>query len=132
MPTSPTATDHPAADTPVGIAYDPVFSYQVTAGLGRYNGSYVQSLQGRKEIAPYTVVPYSLQAIVYNLVTISMHSAAGTPPPTNYSSAPVIQIDDAPSVHFDFAPGLRGRSFAAEDCTVFGALGDKSLEIVSS
>ncbi|KAL6232432.1 hypothetical protein BDW75DRAFT_242960 [Aspergillus navahoensis] len=142
------------ADTDIGVAYVPVFDYEVTAGIGHFNGSYVGSyielLQDREREAgsgyPYTVVPYWMQAVVNNLVTSPMHSIAGRPvpvgaciehecdsyllpggligaspwPPTEHPSAPVVRMDDAPSVQLDFAAGLRGHSFSEDDCTVFG------------
>ncbi|KAL4789329.1 hypothetical protein BDV19DRAFT_395148 [Aspergillus venezuelensis] len=139
------------ADTSVDVTYRTAFTYPVTAGIGQFNGSYVRSfidlLQGREEAPPYIIMPYSIQAIVYNLVVNPMHSVAGVPvpvgactdnacdsylfpggligatpwPPTNHSSAPVIQIDDAPAVQLDFSSGLNGHSFSGNDCTLFGA-----------
>ncbi|KAL4939924.1 hypothetical protein BDV06DRAFT_197802 [Aspergillus oleicola] len=138
------------ADTSVGVAYKPVFDYRVAAGVGRFNGSYVHSyiqlLQDREAGYPYAIVPYTVQAMVNNLVTTPMHTVAGKPvpvaacadndcesyllpgglmtttpwPPTNYSSAPVVQINNAPTVQLDFASGLSGHSFSEDDCTVYG------------
>ncbi|KAL4994396.1 hypothetical protein BDV10DRAFT_189064 [Aspergillus recurvatus] len=140
------------ADTDIGAVYEPVFNYEVTAGVGQFNGSYVGSyielLQDRETGSgySYTVVPYWMQAVVNNLVTNPMHSVAGRPvpagacvehecdsyllpggligaspwPPTNHPSAPMVRMDDAPSVQLDFAAGLRGHSFSEDECTVFG------------
>ncbi|KAL4744267.1 hypothetical protein BDW72DRAFT_199769 [Aspergillus terricola var. indicus] len=68
------------ANTDMGVVYDPVLTYNATAGVGEFNGSYVReyigNLQDREAEYPYTVVPYWMQAIVNNLVTSPMHSAA--------------------------------------------------------
>ncbi|KAL4904201.1 hypothetical protein BDW74DRAFT_179291 [Aspergillus multicolor] len=139
------------ADTSVGIAYDPVYSYAVTAGNGQFNGStvrpYIDLLSGKDQGYQYTIVPYWMQAVVNNLVTTPMHSAAGQPvrvaacaenecdsyllpggligatpwPPTNYSSAPVIQMTAAPTVQLNFSSGLNGHIFFEDDCRLFGA-----------
>ncbi|KAL4876794.1 hypothetical protein BJY04DRAFT_222803 [Aspergillus karnatakaensis] len=141
----------PVADTSIGITHTPVFSYPVTAGNGQFNGStvrpYIELLQGRDQGYEYTIVPYWMQAVVNNLVTTPMHSAAGEPvpvaacaelhcnsyllpggvvgatpwPPTNYSSAPVIEIIDAPTFQIDFAPELNGHSFSEDECSLYGA-----------
>ncbi|KAL3481487.1 hypothetical protein BJX99DRAFT_253411 [Aspergillus californicus] len=139
------------ADTSVGITYAPVFSYPVTAGNGQFNGStvqpYIDLLQGRDKGYEYTIVPYWMQAAVNNLVATPMHTAAGYPvpvaacaenecdsyllpggvigatpwPPTNYSSAPVIRMNDVPTVQLDFSPGLNGHLFSKDECTLYGS-----------
>ncbi|KAL3477565.1 hypothetical protein BJX99DRAFT_257378 [Aspergillus californicus] len=142
------------ANTSIGVKYGSVFDYQVTAGVGQFNGSYVrpyvQLLQDRNPNYPWTIVPYSMQAIVYNLVINPIHSIGSTPspvsecteddprcdsyllpgglftatpwPPTNHPEAPMIQMVDVPSCQVDFKAGLNeADAFLGEDCTVFGA-----------
>ncbi|KAL4756288.1 uncharacterized protein BDW70DRAFT_164642 [Aspergillus foveolatus] len=69
----------------MGVVYDPVLTYDATAGVGEFNGSYVPeyigNLQDREAEYPYTIVPYWMQAIVNNLVTSPMHSVASKPVP---------------------------------------------------
>lgn len=128
-----------------------MYTYNVTAGVGPFNGSYVGSyIQGLRDLAPdykYQVVPYSNLAIVYNLVVNPMHSLVSPPinckgnlcdsylltgglvmttpwPPTNYSEHPVVEVYKAPATQIDFERGLhQGDSFSNADCSVFGADG---------
>jgi hypothetical protein len=96
----------------------------------------------------YTVVPYSILAIVYNLVVNPMHSLVSSPvrcnrgacdsylltgglvmttpwPPTNLTQYPVVEVYNAPATQIDFERGLdQGDAFSnATDCSVFGAEG---------
>ncbi|PMD53218.1 uncharacterized protein K444DRAFT_703764, partial [Hyaloscypha bicolor E] len=54
------------------IEYDPVHTYEVTAGVGAFNGSYVHSfLEGLQSSQPgyvHTIAPFILMAMSYNLV----------------------------------------------------------------
>jgi hypothetical protein len=140
------------ADTSMGIAYDRIFNYRVTAGIGPLNSSYVprylQHLQNLETGYSHVVVPYSVQAIVFNLVTNPVHSVARRPvrigacaqdhcdsyllrgglisatpwPPIMKPSAPVIQFVDTPACQIDFQDGLRaGDVFSDHDWTLSGA-----------
>ncbi|KAL2852043.1 hypothetical protein BJY01DRAFT_244659 [Aspergillus pseudoustus] len=140
------------ADTSMGMTYDGVFEYPVTAGVGSFNGSYVsryiEYLRGLEPGYEHTVVPYSVQAIVFNLVTNPLHSVASRPvrvgacvqdecdsyllpgglitatpwPPLMEPSAPVIHIVDTPACQIDFRNSLsNGDAFSEQDCSVFGA-----------
>ncbi|KAL5343520.1 hypothetical protein BJX70DRAFT_394076 [Aspergillus crustosus] len=123
----------------MGVVYEHVLDYNVTAGVGQFNGSYVHeyigNLQNREAGYPYTVVPYWMQAIVNNLVTSPMHSVASIPvpvaartyqheslAPTDHPSAPVIQITNASSTQLDFRNDINQEDpFSGEDCNVYGA-----------
>ncbi|KAL4877496.1 hypothetical protein BJY04DRAFT_222054 [Aspergillus karnatakaensis] len=136
----------------MGVAYESVFDYNATAGVGQFNGSYVDeyigNLQDREAGYPFTVVPYWMQAIVNNLVTSPMHAVTSIPvpiaacaehdcdsyllpgglinmspwPPTNHPAAPVIQVDNAPSIQLDFRSDISQEDvFSDEDCNIYGS-----------
>jgi hypothetical protein len=135
----------------LAVEYAPVYTYNVTAGVGPFNGSYVRSyVQQLQNLDPqykYQVVPYSIYAIVYNLVVNPMHSLVSSPvrcgagtacdsylltgglvmttpwPPINYTENPLVEIYNASATQIDFERGLRpGDAFSdADDCSVYGA-----------
>ena len=140
------------AKTKLEVVYESVMSYNVTAGVGPFNGSYVQeyleTVQKTDQGYRYVVLPYSTLITASNLVVNPMHSTAvdavtcgdnricnsyllsgglimTTPwPPTNYTSYPVITIRDVPSIQIDFVRGVDNDTFNyAEDCSVFGEAG---------
>ncbi|KAL3458892.1 hypothetical protein BJX64DRAFT_291799 [Aspergillus heterothallicus] len=139
------------ADTSMGMTYNSVQSYTVTAGVGPFNGSYVaryrQRLQDMETGYQHTIVPFSVQAIVYNLVTNPLHSVAGHPvptgacvrdacdsyllpgglisgtpwPPLMKQWAPVIEFPKVPACQIDFRNGNDdGDVFSDQDCSAFG------------
>jgi hypothetical protein len=129
--------------------YESMNSYEVTAGVGQFNGSYVPDyLKKYKDInqdyGP-AVLPYSNVITASNLVVNPMHSTAIDPvacednrechsylfsgglimttpwPPTDYPSYPVITIARVPTIQINFVRGIHNDSFYdGEDCTVFG------------
>lgn len=138
--------------TSVGVEYTPVYTYNVTAGLGPFNGSYVSSyISQLQNLVPeynFTVVPYTVFAIVYNLVVNPMHSLVSRPircqgidcdsylmtggllmttpwPPINHVDLPTIQIYNVSGIQIEFERGLpSGDGFVdTKDCSVFGADG---------
>jgi len=137
--------------TSLVTSYNPVYLYDVTAGVGRFNASsvpeYLEFLQSLTPEYNKTVVPYSIYSMVQGLVVNKMHSVASpsvncgdrvcdsylftgglimtTPlPPTSFPEYPVIQVHDAPTTQLEFSRGLEGNdSFEDGDCSVFGAEG---------
>jgi hypothetical protein len=63
--------------------YVPVHTYEVTAGVGAFNGSYVHSfLEGLQSSQPgyvHTIVPFNLMAMSYNLVGNPMQATVAEP-----------------------------------------------------
>ncbi|KAF4609463.1 hypothetical protein G7Y89_g15853 [Cudoniella acicularis] len=63
----------------LATSFDPIYKYNVTAGVGQFNGSYVisylQHLQDLEPDYPYIILPYNMLAIAYNLVGNSMHAS---------------------------------------------------------
>ena len=138
------------ARTQLMTVYKSVQTYNVTAGVGQFNGSYVapylQQFQTTNPGYEYTVLPYSTIVTASGLVVNPMHSTAISPvtcdkgrtchgylisgglimttpwPPTNWTSYPVVTIQKVPAIQIDFINGLYNDSFVdSEDCTVFGA-----------
>ncbi|KAF2470127.1 uncharacterized protein BDR25DRAFT_152192, partial [Lindgomyces ingoldianus] len=131
----------------VVTAYDPVFTYKVTAGVGQFNGSYVSRyLDMLKNVTaeyPYQIVPYSVLQGVSSLVGNSMHvinapkidcpecdsylltgGVIMTTPwyPTGYSSYPLVNIDKVPASQIQFRRGMNSTdSFQDEDCDIYGS-----------
>jgi hypothetical protein len=73
------------ANTEMGTAYEPVFNYNATAGVGQFNGSYARdyigNLQNNAPGYPYSIVPYWIQATVNDLIISPLHSVASKPVP---------------------------------------------------
>ena len=127
--------------------YDTAVSYNVTAGVGPFNGSlvrpflsYVSSLSPEY---PFKVIPYSYYAVVYNLVANSMFSTVAAPLgchgercaayllsggvimatpwiPAGNDSYPMVKLDMVPSMQLEFS-GQRSLAFEDQDCESFGA-----------
>ncbi|KAG4439159.1 hypothetical protein IFR05_005358 [Cadophora sp. M221] len=69
--------------TSLRTEYDPVYTYEVTAGIGAFNGSYVRSfLDDLRNSQPgynSTIVPFNLMAMSYNLVGNPMQATIAKP-----------------------------------------------------
>ncbi|KAF3021005.1 hypothetical protein E8E14_010619 [Neopestalotiopsis sp. 37M] len=130
------------------VIYDTLKSYQVTAGVGPFNGSLVQPfidfLQHTQEGYPYQVLPYGYYAPVYNLVINPMFSGLVDPvqcsglsecdsylmsgglemvtPWIESSDAgfPLVRIVDVPSVQLEFQALPRQYQFSTSDCDILG------------
>ncbi|KAF2122772.1 hypothetical protein BDV96DRAFT_639340 [Lophiotrema nucula] len=128
-------------------AYDVTQTYDVTAGVGQFNGSYVSSyLDMLKGINPeynYTIVPSEHLLNSYSLVGSSMHSMSVHPtscqtcdsyllpggiymttpwPPEGHEEYPLIDINDAPALRVDFERGMDAKDgFTDEDCSTYGS-----------
>ncbi|KAI1967016.1 hypothetical protein LOZ58_000509 [Ophidiomyces ophidiicola] len=136
------------ANTSLATGYDALYSYNVTAGVGQFNGSfvepYLQKLQNLTPEYPYRIISYTTLSTAYNLVVNPMHSVIIPPisckedgcdsyllsgglvmttpwPPTDHPSHPVIQIYNVPSTQIEFRRNIdEGESFLNDDCTMFG------------
>jgi len=140
------------ARTRLEVEYKSVKMYNVTAGVGEFNGSYIpeylQQFQDNNAGYKHSVLPYSTVVTASNLVVNPMHSTAIDPvicndgrachgylmsgglimttpwPPIDYPSYPVVTIRNAPSTQIDFVRGIHNDTFVdSEDCLVFGADG---------
>lgn len=140
------------ARTRLELMYEPVMSYNVTAGVGQFNGSfipeYLQRFQDNNAGYEYAILPYSTVITASNLIVNPMHSTAIDPvsceverkchgylmsgglamttpwPPEDYKSHPVITIKNTPSTQIDFVRGIHNDSFDdLQDCSTFGGEG---------
>ncbi|KMU73562.1 hypothetical protein CISG_10104 [Coccidioides immitis RMSCC 3703] len=136
------------ANTSLMTGYDSVYTYNATAGVGQFNGSfvqpYLQKLQNLSPQYPYRVVPYTALSMLYDFVVNPMHSVVGDPiachdkdcdsylltgglimttpwPPLSHPSESVIKIYDVPSTQIEFKRRISERDiFMDKDCMVFG------------
>ncbi|ORY14471.1 hypothetical protein BCR34DRAFT_560515, partial [Clohesyomyces aquaticus] len=130
-------------------AYDPVFEYDVTAGVGQFDGSYIsKSMENLKNVSPgypFQIVPFSVIATVYSLVSNSMLAINAAPincdgcdsylltggvmsatpwVPTGYDAYPLVNIERIPASHIQFRGGMSQEdAFRNEDCDVYGSGG---------
>ena len=128
--------------TSVITAYSPIDTFNVTAGTGKFNGSFVEPFLESIE----NVVPYWALASTYNFVKNPLFSIPSQPiscpnrgtqcdsylfpggtylmypqpsPPPSANSTIIIR--DAPGTQIDFAQGLDASDrFLSQDCTVYG------------
>ncbi|KAI1846979.1 hypothetical protein JX266_006854 [Neoarthrinium moseri] len=130
------------------VIYDTLNIHNVTAGVGSFQGSYVQPfidfLQGTQEGYPYEVLPYGYYAPVYNLVINPMFSSLTDPIRCSGnncysyllsgglemvtpwisledSSFPLIQIHDVPSIQLEYTSLSDYHRFSSTDCSILGS-----------
>ncbi|KAF2464221.1 uncharacterized protein BDR25DRAFT_159442, partial [Lindgomyces ingoldianus] len=130
-------------------AYDPVFEYDVTAGVGQFDGSYIPRFMEKvKNISPeypHQIVPFSVISTIYSLVGNSMY-ATNAPPldcdgcdsylltggvflatpwiPIGYDSYPLVNIEKVQASQIQFRGGMHETdAFRNEDCDVYGSEG---------
>jgi hypothetical protein len=134
-------------------AYDSGHTYEVTAGVGQFNGSYVpRYLEKIKAVEPsyrYQVVPSTILAASYSLVWNSLHVINGAPIecascdaylltggvilttpfiPEGYDKYPLVNIDNAPATQVQFERGMaKADGFQDENCSVYGGSGNITL-----
>lgn len=141
------------AKTDTDVVMHSISSYNVTAGIGSFQGAYVseflQQLQETNAGYNQTILPYSIITSSSQLTINSRHSlktapvdcnktqecdsyllpgglAMSTPwPPTDHADYPLITIHGAPATQIDFERNLEPEpSFdIAQDCLVFGSQG---------
>ncbi|KAK3315493.1 hypothetical protein B0H66DRAFT_642710 [Apodospora peruviana] len=133
--------------------YDTVLTYNVTAGIGPFNASYVDPFfENLKSLSPgYThqVLPYSSYAAVHDLIAnpalvsdsspvqcpessacdsyfLSGGIAMTTPwmPSMPFASQRLARVTDVQGIQFDFEAGSGdGYNFSSADCETYGAEG---------
>lgn len=138
--------------TRLQVVYGSAAPYNVTAGVGQFNGSYIpeylQRFQTTNDGYGFAVLPYSTVITASNLVINPMHSTPIDPvacqsdrvchgflisgglmmttpwPPVDEPSYPVVSVRDAPATQIDFVRGIHNDAFDdANDCTTFGGEG---------
>jgi hypothetical protein len=119
----------PIVNTSVETVYKSTYSYKAAAGIGPFEGSYVdvyrESLRIRNLNRTDDVVPYTTLAVAHGLIVNPMHSISSQhascdnvecdsyilpgglvnsspKPPLNLTDNPVILLDEVPSYRIDF------------------------------
>jgi hypothetical protein len=134
-------------------AYDSGHTYDVTAGVGQFNGSYVtRYLEAIKAVEPsykYQVVPSTVLATSYSMVWNSLHVISGAPIgcascdayllsggvtlttpwiPQGFDSYPLVNVDNAPASQVQFERGMaKTDGFSDENCSLYGGTGNIKL-----
>ena len=138
--------------TSIVTVYDTALTYNVTAGIGPFNASYINPFfDNLKELSPgypYQVLPYTSYAMVFNLV-VNPTQASASPPiqcPTNSTCdsyflsggmamttpwipdvsapSPMAMLPDVQGIQLDFQAGSGTDDlFSKSDCETYGADG---------
>ncbi len=130
--------------------YDTMLTYNVTAGVGPFNASYVQPyFDQQRALAPgypFQVLPYSSYAMVNNLVVNPTYSTISAPVscsgacdsyllsggllmatpwvPSGYGTFPDVKIDHVASIQLDFERDLGAApAFSDADCSTYASGG---------
>lgn len=129
-------------NTKVATVYDPVLTFNATAGAGSFNGSFVTTALERVN----GTITYQALAYAYNFVTNNQFSIMASPvscfggcdsyifpgalwslnpaPPDNSPPDAVVKIYSSPAIQMDFMKDLSdGDTFSEQDCTVYGENG---------
>ncbi|KAK8071283.1 hypothetical protein PG997_011486 [Apiospora hydei] len=134
----------------VDTVYETALSYNVTAGVGPFNGSLVRPFLGFLDSLapdyPYTTVPYNYYAMAGGLVAYPTFGVVAEPiycngagcfsylltgglemaipaVPQGYPEYPLVRIANAPAVQMEFTHRKEYEDFNKRDCSVFGAPG---------
>jgi len=137
--------------TSLVTVFDTAESYDVTAGTGSFDGSFVNGffdfLHDKASAYPFSIVPYSYYGIVWNLVTNPVYStvvdpiyckpipgslhcasyllsgglAMMTPWPEGFADHPLVFIKDVPAVQLEFEGRSGGTKFDKKECQILGA-----------
>jgi hypothetical protein len=135
----------PIVNTSVETVYRSTYSYTAAAGIGPFEGSYVdvyrENLRIRNLNRTDDVVPYSTLAVAHGLIVNPMHSinsdhagcddencdsyilpgglANSSPlPPSNITDDPVVLLKDVPSYRIDFQRDTT-EDIADKDCDLY-------------
>ncbi|KAK8135657.1 hypothetical protein PG984_003597 [Apiospora sp. TS-2023a] len=128
--------------------YDTAFTYPVTAGVGRFNGSLVGPfktfLHTLRPGYPYETIPYNYLALAYTLVVNPLLTTVAEPRrctiepcisyllsgglthvipwvPRDHADYSLVRVRHAPSIQADFSgPLAKNISFHHDDCDIFG------------
>lgn len=142
-------SDSRKVNTSLTTVYDTAETFNVTAGVGPFNGSLVQPfmnfLQSTAPGYPYAILPFTYFAAVYILVVNPLISTISEPvhcvgtgcvsyllsgglemvapwQNSEHAGYPMVKIENAPSMQFDFS-GPVDSAFSESDCDVFGQQG---------
>ncbi|KAK0654852.1 hypothetical protein B0T16DRAFT_383864 [Cercophora newfieldiana] len=136
-------------NTTIITVYDTAHTYNATAGVGPFNTSlvepFIKQLNSMSPPSyPYQILPFSIYAVVYNLMANPWYSTVMEPIscpdpagrcesyllsggtllmepaiPSGYDSFPFVKVDNVPAVQLEFTPSSN-HSFSDSDCQVFG------------
>ncbi|PVH96288.1 hypothetical protein DM02DRAFT_688314 [Periconia macrospinosa] len=135
--------------TSVVTAYDSVTEYNVTAGVGQFNGSLVpraiERFRNTTPDYPYQILPFSTISSIYSLVGNSVYSTNAPPidcegcdsylltggvimttswMPAGFDAYPLVSVGKLPATQIQFRRTIpESESFQNEDCDVFGREG---------
>ncbi|KAK0616412.1 hypothetical protein B0T14DRAFT_568017 [Immersiella caudata] len=137
------------ARTSLITVFDTATVYDVTAGIGPFNGSYVLPFLAKwHDVDNVTTVPYSYSSVVHNLITNTLFSTVGDPiqcqrsnrdlecasyilsgglsmaapwTPSGMPDYPLVRIPKVPAIQLEFQGRSGLKSFATDDCTLFGS-----------
>lgn len=129
------------------MTYQSRHSYDAAAGVGTFDGSlvgsYIQNLQQMQPDYPLKIMPYSTQAIVYNLLTNSLYTVVHPPVkctksscqsflmsggtmlttpwiPPGYTDPDVVVVKNTMCRQFDFQKGnFAENAFEDADCELY-------------
>jgi len=129
--------------------YDTATTYNVTAGVGLFNGSlvapFIENLHKTAPGYPFETMPYSYYMLSSNLVANPLYSTWSDPVqcdhqagecdsyvlsggvvmstpwiPTGYANHPLVKIEETPVLQLDFLRGNGTTNFRDTDCLYFG------------
>lgn len=142
--------------TEVTTVYDTALTYNVTAGVGHFNGSlvrlyldYIHSLDTGYQ---YRVLPYNNFAVVYNLVTNPTYATSSAPvqckqtldrscfsyllsggavmatpwDSQSHLDYPMIRLEKVPAIQVEFQKVFE-KSFTEKDCDLFEGPGNQAI-----
>lgn len=130
-------------------AYDQVHEYNVTAGVGQFDGSYIprymEMLKNLSDGYRPQIVPFSVLSTVYSLVGNPMYGTNTAPlecdgcdsylltggvflatpwMPTGYDAYPLVNIDRIQAIQLEFKGWMSEEDgFRNEDCDIYGSKG---------
>jgi hypothetical protein len=134
-------------NTSFDAAYRSDFTYNVTAGVGQFNGSYIHPyiewLQSREPGTRLKILPFSTQTQACNIIANPNYSTAQSPigctgslcqsyllsggllmttpwPPTNRAGSPSVVVKNVISQHIEFQEEVEpGVLFQEDDCSSY-------------
>jgi hypothetical protein len=130
--------------------FDTAESYNVTAGVGPFNASYIpgflETLNSTAPEYPFSILPYTYYGMINNLISNPIISSAAdttaclddeedcasyllsggvwqTAPwmPSTHPDYPLVKLDNVPTIQVDFRGKHGPRAFRDEDCQLVGS-----------
>ncbi|KAK7917442.1 hypothetical protein PG985_011050 [Apiospora marii] len=141
---------HNEDGTSYNTIYETALTYNVTAGVGPFNGSLVHPfldfLESLAPDYPYTTLPYNYYAMAGSLITYPMLGLVAEPiycegqgcfsyllssglemavpgVPRGFSDYPLVRIVDVLAIQIEFNEVTTHEVFESKDCNVYGAPG---------